>query len=134
MVHPDIDYVVVESDATGATERLYLPRHGFRRTRRSWAKRVYIVRRLKGAELLGLSRTPVQLLPGHPGAHRVVEADFVTTTEGTGLAHNAGAFGEEDKLVTDALGIGPWFRSMPGAGSQRRWTTMPACTFSTPTC
>ena len=31
----------------------------------------------------------------------------MTTTEGTGLVHNAGAFGEEDKLVTDALGIVP---------------------------
>src|SRR5690606_16079063 len=38
-------------------------------------------------------------------AHRVVAADFVTTTEGTGLVHNAGAFGEEDLAVADAEGI-----------------------------
>ncbi|HEX3198691.1 MAG TPA: class I tRNA ligase family protein [Propionibacteriaceae bacterium] len=31
----------------------------------------------------------------------------MTTTEGTGPVHNAGAFGGEDKLVTDALGIVP---------------------------
>ncbi len=61
-----------------------------------------------GAALLGLSYTPpFSYFQGHRHAHRVVEADFLTTTEGTGLVHNAGAFGEEDKMVTDALGIVP---------------------------
>jgi isoleucyl-tRNA synthetase len=90
-----------------------------------------IVRRLKGPELLGLSYTPpFTYFQGHLGAHRVVEADFVTTTEGTGLVHNAGAFGEEDKLVTDALGIVPVVPVDARGSSPRRWTTMPACTSS----
>ena len=37
----------------------------------------------------------------------VVEAEFVTTTDGTGLVHTAGAFGEDDKVVTDREGIEP---------------------------
>ena len=32
-------------------------------------------------------------------------AEFVTTTDGTGLVHTAGAFGEDDKVVTDREGI-----------------------------
>ena len=32
-------------------------------------------------------------------------ADFVTTEDGTGLVHSAGAFGEDDKVVTDREGI-----------------------------
>ena len=44
---------------------------------------------------------------GHERAFRVVEADIVTTEEGTGLVHTAGAFGEEDKVVTDREGIEP---------------------------
>ena len=32
-------------------------------------------------------------------------AEFVTTTDGTGLVHTAGAFGEDDKEVTDREGI-----------------------------
>jgi isoleucyl-tRNA synthetase len=108
MVHPDIDYVVVESDVTGATERFVLAEARLPAYAQVLGEEAHILRRLKGAELLGLSYTPpFSYFQGHPGAHRVVEADFVTTTEGTGLVHNAGAFGEEDKLVTDALGIVP---------------------------
>ena len=35
----------------------------------------------------------------------MVPAEFVTTTDGTGLVHTAGAFGEDDKIVTDREGI-----------------------------
>ena len=35
----------------------------------------------------------------------MVAAEFVTTTDGTGLVHTAGAFGEDDKVVTDREGI-----------------------------
>ena len=35
----------------------------------------------------------------------MLAADYVTTDDGTGLVHIAPAFGEEDKVVTDAAGI-----------------------------
>ena len=67
-----------------------------------------VVERLTGADLLGRSYTPpFAYYLGHENAFRVVEADFVTTTDGTGLVHTAGAFGEEDKIVTDREGIEP---------------------------
>src|SRR5207342_1924950 len=49
---------------------------------------------------------PMSYYPGHARAYRLVEAaDLVTATEGTGLVHTAGAFGEADKAVTDREGI-----------------------------
>ena len=67
------------------------------------------MRRVKGADLLGLAYTPpFSYYAGHENAFRVVDgAEFVTTTDGTGLVHSAGAFGEADKVVTDREGIEP---------------------------
>ncbi|GAB3059534.1 isoleucine--tRNA ligase [Intrasporangium mesophilum] len=110
MVHPDIDYVVVESDHTGTLERYIVADARLAAYQREFGQDAgdRIVQRLKGSELIGRSYTPpFSYYEGHEHAHRVVEADFVTTTDGTGLVHSAGAFGEEDKLVTDREGIAP---------------------------
>ena len=48
-----------------------------------------------------LLRRPRERLP------RRRRREFVTTTDGTGLVHSAGAFGEADKIVTDREGIEP---------------------------
>src|SRR5689334_19488963 len=65
-----------------------------------------VLRTFPGTELLGLSYTPpFDFFVGRPNAHRVLAADYVTTDDGTGLVHIAPAFGEEDKVVTDAAGI-----------------------------
>ena len=50
-------------------------------------------------------RPPFDFFAGRENAHRVLAADYVTTDDGTGLVHIAPAFGEEDKVVTDAAGI-----------------------------
>ncbi|HLS16182.1 MAG TPA: isoleucine--tRNA ligase [Beutenbergiaceae bacterium] len=108
VVGEDIDYVVVESDVTGTTERYILAEERLDAYARELAGgdveavREQIVGRLKGADLVGRSYTPpFNYFLGHPGAHRIVADDYVTTTDGTGLVHNAGAFGEEDKQTTD---------------------------------
>jgi isoleucyl-tRNA synthetase len=112
MVHPDIDYVVVESaKPTGATERYILGEERLQAYARELQEddrelADQVVARLNGADLLGASYTPpMTYFEGHAKAFRVVEADFVTTTDGTGLVHTAGAFGEDDKLITDREGI-----------------------------
>ena len=65
-----------------------------------------MLRTLRGAELVGLRYTPpFDFFAGWGNAHRVLAADYVTTDEGTGIVHIAPAFGEEDKVVTDAAGI-----------------------------
>ncbi|KGN41427.1 isoleucine--tRNA ligase [Knoellia aerolata] len=113
MVGRDIDYVVVESDVTGTTERYViaegrLPAYAKDFGLEPDALDAAVVERLTGADLLGRSYTPpFSYYAGHERAHRVVEAEFVTTTDGTGLVHSAGAFGEDDKVITDREGIEP---------------------------
>jgi isoleucyl-tRNA synthetase len=109
MVGPDIDYVVVESDATGATERYVIGEARLPAYAREFGDDPTIVERLKGSDLLGRTYTPpFSYYLGHENAFRVVPAaEFVTTTDGTGLVHSAGAFGEADKIVTDREGIEP---------------------------
>jgi isoleucyl-tRNA synthetase len=112
VVHPDIEYVVVESDATGQTERYVIGAERLSAYSRelknesSESVEEQVVERLHGRDLLGRSYTPpFGYYLGHENAFRVVEADFVTTTDGTGLVHTAGAFGEDDKMVTDRENI-----------------------------
>jgi isoleucyl-tRNA synthetase len=112
MVGPDIDYVVVESDFSGTTERYVVGAARLaayaRELKNDDSESVLdqVVERLTGRDLLGRSYTPpFSYFLGHPHSHRVVEADFVTTEDGTGLVHSAGAFGEEDKVITDREGI-----------------------------
>ncbi len=109
MVGEDIDYVVVESSVpTGSPERYVLAEA----LMSAYAKELtgdakgevapLVVQRLKGADLVGRSYTPpFSYYAGHENAFRVVAAEFVTTTDGSGLVHTAGAFGEDDKVVTD---------------------------------
>ena len=103
-VHPDIDYVVVDHEG----ERYLLAEARLAAYGRELAPdgEPTVVQRLKGTELVGRAYTPpFSYFLGHAGAHRVLAADYVTTDEGTGIVHLAPAFGEEDKLVSDAAGI-----------------------------
>jgi isoleucyl-tRNA synthetase len=103
-VGPDLDYVVVEHEG-----RRYVIAEGrlaayARELGEDAAER--IVQRLKGSELVGRSyQPPFSYFLGAPNAHRVLAADFVSIDEGTGLVHEAPAFGEEDMTVCSAAGI-----------------------------
>ncbi|AVM00987.1 isoleucine--tRNA ligase [Gordonia iterans] len=60
----------------------------------------------RGSELAGLEYSPpFAYFRGHPNAHRILTADYVTTDSGTGVVHLAPAFGEEDMEVATAQGI-----------------------------
>ncbi|MEQ9005315.1 MAG: isoleucine--tRNA ligase [Pseudomonadales bacterium] len=100
-VGPDIDYVRVNDPETG--KRIYLaeerlPAYGD----------LPVEARLKGRELLGRRYRP--LFPyfadqAEFGAFQVVMDDYVSTDSGTGLVHQAPAFGEDDYRVLKAAGI-----------------------------
>ncbi|MGH8940544.1 MAG: class I tRNA ligase family protein, partial [Actinomycetes bacterium] len=61
-----------------------------------------------GSELVGRRYTPpFAFFAGRENAHQVLAADYVSTEDGTGIVHIAPAYGEEDKVVTDAAGIEP---------------------------
>ncbi|CAN5725520.1 hypothetical protein BH24ACT15_BH24ACT15_25270 [soil metagenome] len=108
-VHPDLDYVVVqpnEGDFEG--QKLILAEAAVPRYARELGEDPPVVQRLRGTELLGRRYTPpFGYFEGAENAHVVLAADYVSADDGTGLVHIAPAFGEEDKVVTDAAGITP---------------------------
>ena len=108
MVGAELDYVLVSSSVTGTPQRYVLGAERLAAYARDLLDEgnddieSQVVRRLKGAELVGRTYVPpFSYYLGHRNAFRVVDAEFVTTTDGTGLVHTAGAFGEDDKVVTD---------------------------------
>jgi isoleucyl-tRNA synthetase len=111
MVGRDIDYVVVAAPrpgVTGATERYLLAEARLAAYAKELGESPEVLQRFRGVDLLESTYTPpMSYYLGHERAFRVVEADIVTTEDGTGLVHTAGAFGEEDKVVTDREGIEP---------------------------
>jgi isoleucyl-tRNA synthetase len=107
-VRPDVEYVLVETADTTAHpgERFVLAAARLGAYARELGDDPRVLRRLTGSELLGTAYVPpFDFFEGRENAHRVLAADYVTTDDGTGLVHIAPAFGEEDKVVTDAAGI-----------------------------
>ncbi|GAA4917853.1 isoleucyl-tRNA synthetase [Stackebrandtia albiflava] len=103
-VHPEVEYVVVEHDG----RRFLLAAARVAAYARELGDEPPVVGRYTGEQLLGLRyRPPFDFFAGRPNAHQVLAADYVTTDDGTGVVHIAPAFGEEDKLVTDAADIEP---------------------------
>ncbi len=66
-----------------------------------------VVERLTGAQLIGLKYTPLfdYFAAANPQSFRVVGDNYVTEEGGTGIVHQAPAFGEEDYRVCVANGI-----------------------------
>ncbi|MFI7676747.1 isoleucine--tRNA ligase [Actinophytocola sp. NPDC049390] len=103
-VHPDVDYVTVEANG----ERYLLAEARVAAYARELGEEPPVVARYKGADLLGRGYTPpFDFFAGTENAHQILAADYVTTEDGTGIVHIAPAYGEEDKVVTDAAGITP---------------------------
>lgn len=87
-VAPDETYVEVQTDG----ERFILARARVGAVLGEGAK---VLREFPGRDLIGLRYEPLYPLAPQ-GAYRVVGAQFVTMSEGTGIVHIAPAFGEED--------------------------------------
>lgn len=106
MVGSGIDYVMVEDYGV---DRYVVAEARLAAYARELGEEPNVVWRGKGSDLVGLSYAPpFSYYAGHQNAFRVVAADeAVTTTDGTGLVHSAGAFGEVDKEVTDREKIEP---------------------------
>src|SRR4051794_25023441 len=68
---------------------------------------VEIESRVKGSELAGTSYEPPfpYIDDFGPRTHTVLEADFVTTDDGTGVVHTALAFGEDDFKLGEKYGL-----------------------------
>jgi isoleucyl-tRNA synthetase len=103
-VHPDVEYVVVRSPGG---RKYLIARAALPRYARELGEVPEALATFKGSKLLGVRyHPPFDFFYGkQPNAHQVLLADYVTTDDGTGAVHIAPAYGEEDKVVTDAAGI-----------------------------
>jgi isoleucyl-tRNA synthetase len=102
-VKPDVTYVTARNDETGevlvVAEALVVEALG-----EGWS----VVDRFSGREMERWTYDrPFELVDWPAGAsgHYVVLADYVTTEDGTGLVHQAPAFGPEDLLVSRAYDL-----------------------------
>ncbi|MGF7228989.1 MAG: isoleucine--tRNA ligase [Candidatus Saccharibacteria bacterium] len=63
-----------------------------------------VLKNVKGTDLVGKKYHPIFENHG-PNAHRVLAADFVTAEDGTGIVHEAPAYGEEDYELCKLEGV-----------------------------
>jgi isoleucyl-tRNA synthetase len=103
-VHPDVDYVLL-GNGPDESERLVVARPLVEVLGEGWSE----VATVGGREMEGWAyQRPFELVawPDDGGpSHTVVLADYVTTEDGTGLVHQAPAFGEDDMVVGRAYGL-----------------------------
>jgi isoleucyl-tRNA synthetase len=66
-----------------------------------------VVERMKGLDLVGLDYEPLYpySVPAEGRAHYVVDADFVSTEEGTGVVHTSALYGVDDLKLCQEKGI-----------------------------
>ncbi|MBO4520804.1 MAG: isoleucine--tRNA ligase [Alphaproteobacteria bacterium] len=64
------------------------------------------VRTVKGAELVGRTYQPLfDYFAGTPRCFQIIEADYVSTEDGTGIVHIAPGFGEDDMIACQPYNI-----------------------------
>jgi isoleucyl-tRNA synthetase len=71
------------------------------------SERPEVVDRMKGSDLVGLDYEPLYpySVPSEGRAHYVVDADFVSTEEGTGVVHTSALYGVDDLKLCQEKGI-----------------------------
>jgi isoleucyl-tRNA synthetase len=116
-VGEDIDYVAVQKDE----EILILAKERMEIVEGEYT----VVKEMKGKELLGLSYEPLypylgEIISGNEkdkmeNAYKVYAADFVTTTDGTGVVHTAVMYGADDFDLGTAVGL-PKFHTVDDTG------------------
>ncbi len=135
-VGEDIDYLIVEAfpkvDSTSSLGQYILAKEIlFNHTRDGglnqrigvdekageWIGRFEIVKGLKGKDLVGLEYQPLYDIEPlqNEKSHRVYAADFVTTTDGTGVVHTAVMYGEDDFALGTKEGL-PKYHTVDEAG------------------
>jgi isoleucyl-tRNA synthetase len=99
-VHPDVTYARVRV----GDERLIVAEALVERVLGEGAE---VEARMRGSELAGTAYEPPFSFVTDYGerGHTVLEADFVTTDEGSGVVHTAVAFGEDDFRLGEAYGL-----------------------------
>ncbi|MBV7296213.1 isoleucine--tRNA ligase [Corynebacterium sp. TAE3-ERU12] len=110
-VHPEITYAQVQVGDDGleefAGERVLIAKALMGSYAKELGKNAEILSEHPGTELVGLRYEPVfDYFRDEPNAFQIISADYVTVDDGTGIVHQAPAFGEDDMNTCAANGIG----------------------------
>lgn len=101
-VNPTLDYVYVKDEKSGKVYVLAEARLEQLYKNPKKKKGFEILKKVKGTELAGLRYEPLFpyfVEPLGDSAFRVLSDDYVTDSDGTGVVHQAPAFGEDDYRV-----------------------------------
>lgn len=102
--HPEVEYVLVTREDGTSDERLILAKDLVEKVFGETPVKIH--KTFKGKALKGKRYSPLfTFMPVEKPAHYVVNADYVTTTDGTGLVHIAPAFGADDMQVAKAYDL-----------------------------
>ncbi len=101
---PKLDYVVVRD---GDSQDAYLMAKDRLPSLFKKPEDYTILKELKGEELVGIRYEPIfpYFQERHPQDFRVVNDDYVTADDGTGLVHIAPAYGEDDYRLCQREGV-----------------------------
>jgi isoleucyl-tRNA synthetase len=119
-VNNNLDYVFVSHTLESGKEIIILTPESFEKLKDKFIN-PEVIKKVKGAELAGLLYEPVfdyyknEKMPNKENIWRVWHADFVTIDQGTGIAHEAPAFGEDDMNLAQANNI-PFIRHVEQNG------------------
>jgi isoleucyl-tRNA synthetase len=102
-VNPSIEYSLVEYKG----KKFYLAKESIERVMTDEKHKPLeyeVLKTIMGRELIDRKYSPLFENRG-PEAHKVLEADFVTIEDGTGIVHQAPAYGEEDYELCKKKGV-----------------------------
>lgn len=103
-VDPDQEYALLESKTTNEYFILALER--LEAVLQEQKQDFQLKGKIKGLDLAGLDyQPPFEFFADLKGGFKIVEADFVTMDEGTGIVHIAPGFGEDDYHLGQELGL-----------------------------
>jgi len=97
-VHPELDYARVRQD-----DGVYIVAHAL--VEKVMKGEYEVLGTVKGRELVGQTYEPLFPYVKVEGAYRIIDADYVSDTSGTGIVHIAPAHGEDDHRVARQHGI-----------------------------
>jgi isoleucyl-tRNA synthetase len=128
-VNENIDYVTIEKkdEGVGKTVRFIVAKD---RLKNIFGEEGYsVVEEYKGSKLVGRAYQPLfdyyakdESLKNRENGWKIYHADFVTTEMGTGIAHEAPAFGEDDMQLGKANNL-PWVQHVNMDGSMKAEVT-----------
>ena len=110
-VNPEVEYAVVVIGEDSSVkefvgQKVLLATSLMGAYAKELGKEAEVVATLSGAQLEGLTYEPVfDYFRDHQNAFQILLADYVTTEDGTGVVHQAPAFGEDDMNTTNSYDI-----------------------------